>query len=807
MTPAPDALIGRARNLEELESWLPAGGVVTIVGTAGIGKSRVARALFDAHKGEKHLVALAGERSPEGCAAKVARSLQLQAGAGAADIARALEHRRDALLVLDDADHAVEALAQLLPEWTERAHMAILVASRERLRLRRERAYELGPLAEEDALALLRQRIRQSAPHAMPHEEQLRSLARWLEGIPLAIELAAARAPLLPQEPSRSRVDVLRGGFRDGADRHTTLRDALDWSWELLDEDARTALAELSVFGGLATIADAEAVLTAPEANARLDVLQRLIDKSFVRSVDGGLRLFDAVREFAAEKLEDADDILRRLDTHLAAQANARGEVSRIDILAAADRIVRGTSRIDTANAAALILAACRLLLSTGPAAELITLASKTHHQFRAEGSASFLSELRLYHARGLRMLGELGDARTEAAAALAEHDLPAALRAELLTEMGLASHAQRDLGHAEELYQRALAASAERKLSGRLHANLGSVAHDRGDLETAETSYRSALVSLRVTGDARLLGVVRCNLALVLQERGDLRQAVELFERGLAELAQADEQYLGSIHRSNLGSLLLEQGEPAKARALHDEALTYLRWVGDDRSIVLCLCRRVAALSLQGEVAQSEADLEEASSLARGAADPLLEQVVSVHRAFPILGRAKAAEDDARGRELTRCRRALQNVEDALLSDDARAALRVLRTQLGNFEPSTPASLDDDALIVTIEARFFRAPNASWEDLQRFTSQRRLLAWLVDAHDRRPEAAFSISDLQRAVWPGERIRRDAAKNRIHVTLSKLRGRGLKKWIQRTDEGYRLDPSLPVVQLATTTPP
>jgi len=806
-------LVGRDGVLEEVRALVAEGGLVTLAGVAGIGKSTLARAVLAAHEGEAHLITLEGEDDtadlevgrpsrPWGShltkvvAARFARTLGLPRGS-VSEIGRALAHREGILVVLDDADRAILGLAELLPRLMEAApRAAFLVASRERLRLRVERVVAVPPLTPSDARRLLELRLPRGT---RPDDETLGALTEWLEGIPLAIELAAARASMLAPGTGR-RVDLLRGGFRDGERRHATLRDALEWSWSLLDEDHRCALAEATVFRGTFSPDDAAVVLSVGTDSTRLDLLQSLVDKSLLRSVGTGVRLFDAVREFASEHLESADRAaaLARLDAHLA--EDDRGDPA--DVRAAAARVVSGDSTLEPKAALAVVQRAAKLLVREGPAESLVELAGAAHVMLRKVEGAT---ELRLFTARGLRMMGHLHDAAREAEAAL-EVAVDAALRAELLTEMALALHAQRDLDRADDLYRRALAAGpASRTLEGRVHANLGAVAHDRGDLETAESSYRSALVSLRVTGDARLIGTVRSNLALVAQERGELAEATTTFERGLEELEAAGERYMGAVHRSNLGALWLERGDATQAKELHDLALTHLRRIGDERSTVLCLCRRAAALALLGDVEDAEVDLEEARSLAHDASDPLLSEVVAIHAAFPALGHALLREGNARARALERCREILRE-EHAALSDDARAARRVLQSRMGSLEDLPATEAPEDALAVTIEARFFRAPGGEWEDLRKYRSQRTMLQRLVDEHDR-STGALDMEALQAALWPGERIRKDAASNRIHVTLSKLRGRGLKPWIQRIDGGYRLDPELTIARLPTTDPP
>ncbi len=810
--------VGRARELGQLQSWLRDAAAVTIVGGAGIGKSRLAREVAARWRGVTYEVDLAHETGGEGCTARLARELELSSNASSADVGRALSQLENPLLVFDDADPVVEALAGLLAEWLESApDLRVLTTSRERLRIRSEQTLELGPLsldggAQSEAALLFADRVAQVAPQAVLDETNLQSWCQWLEGIPLAIELAAARAPLLGEVGDERRLDVLTDGFRDADSRHSTLARAIEWSWSLLDETEQQLLAESSAFAGRFHVGATTRVLHRPTDGRRtMEVVRALVDKSFVRlAPDGRLELFDAVREFVSEALpEMRAKACERLDAYLASQAqhDAGGaEALREDVLAAANRVVRGESALG-ANASAWILVyAGKILASEGPATELAGLMQRGL-ELLPDAHVDLRTQLRIAWASGLRMQGSLEQAAATAEKALAdEPKLLDEVRTQLLIELALSKHGQRDLEEASQLYDRALSIAPSRRTEGRLHANLGAIAHDRGELDLAEASYRKALVALGVTEDRRLIGVVRSNLALLFQERGDLVLAQETLEQALSELDEAGERYLGAIHRSNLGQLHLELEDAEQALREHELALPELRRIGDARSVVLCLARRGASYALAGQLREASRDFEDASSRAHH--DPLLGAVVALHAAFEPLSRALSAEDEAeRAKRVQACRTVLADVEhsdaDWRLSDDARAAMRMIQTHLGRLSEHR-SELPEDAITVGIESRFFRVPGGEWQDLRRQTAARRILEHLVTRHGKQ---AATMADLQAAAWPGERIRKDAATNRIHVALSKLRQKGLKPFLTRDDEGYRLDPTIPIHRLAQTTPP
>ncbi len=819
MSVSHTTFVGRDDELAQVRAWLAEGRVTTIVGAAGMGKSRLADEASSGWQGEHYTLDLSHETDGEGCAALVARALGLPATASPDDVGRALAARDAPLLVLDDADRVLGPAAELIAAWQERApETRVLITSRERLRIRSECTLELGPLSLEggpdsEAARLFVDRAAQAWPNAQIEAEELATWCDWLEGTPLAIELAAARAPFFGEVDGQRRLDLLRGGgFRDGHERHTTLSRAIAWSWGMLDDHEQRCLAEASAFAGVFHVGATASVLSAPgDTRSALDVLRSLADKSFLRVLpDGRLKLYDAVREYAAEFCpEHAQNASGRLDAYLAAQAERDGggiDLLRNDVIAAADRVVAKTSTLDADAGAWVVIQAGRLLLSEGPATRLHQI-MEAGLQVLTGAHLELRTRLRIALASGLRMQGRLDEAEAAAALGLADEDrLPNELQALLMTEIGLARHARRNLEGAAQSYQRALSLSPSRRAEGRLHANLGAIAHDRGDLDTAESSYRDALVALGVTQDSRLLGVVRSNLGLLYQERGDLVLAQGTLEQALADLDEAGEQYLGAIHRGNLGQLFLELADPEQAATHQEAALAHLRRIGDERSTAISLSRLGAAHALLGDIAAASRELDEAASRARGLGDPLLGCVIALHQAFVPLARAEASSDAERGQRLTECRRIMLAVtanEDGSwrLSDDARSARRILEARLGALG-SEDERIPDDALVVCIESRYFRLMQAEWQDLRRDTPARRILESLVENR-----GGMTMADLQAAAWPGERIQKDAAKNRVHVALSRLRRRGLKAWIERVDDRYQLSSELRVHRLGRIDPP
>ncbi len=809
MTAAGTSFIGRAEELAQLARWLDEVVPITIVGAPGVGKSRLAEEAADRFGGRTSQVSLSSARDASTCVAQIASALGLS-DADESAIAEALSACGNALLVLDDADHVVDALATWIPTWQEAApRLRILTTSRERLRLRSEHVCELGALslsggASSEAAALFRARLAQSTRSVTLPDETLASWCEWLEGLPLALELAAAQAPLLGAVEGARLIDVLSDGFRDAGSKHATLSSAIAWTFHLLTEDQQRALAEVSSFEAPFEAELGSRVLSRPPREA-LAVLRLLVEKSFLQiASDGRLSMFGAVREFVEEAHHGSRAAaIARLDRELARRA-ANGEVMEDrELCGAAERIVTDRSELPADASAHVLIAAARAIESRGPIERV--------HRFVRHGvdalspSEDLAGRLRIALAAALRKQGELEEAARVLGEAI-ELDLDSEVRASALIEMAIVRQTQRDLDGASELYEFALQLSKKPLVVGRLHANLGAVAHDRVELDDAEERYRLALSVLGATEDRRILGVVRSHLAILFQERGDLVAARETFERALDDLEFAGARVLSAIHRSNLGHLLLEMGEAGRAVALHDQSLPVLRLEGDRKSGALCLCRRAAAHALSGGLKEAQSDLEGAASEARSADDDVLSQVVTLYEAFVPLGRAILATGAVRDGRVDECRAQIRRAKAIgprwRVSDDARAAQRILETQLGLLQKSASGP-PQESLIAGIESRFFRVPGGEWQDLRRHTAARRILEFLIE----RGPKSVTMSELQEAAWPGERIKKSAATNRVHVALSQLRQRGLKGILTRDADGYRLDPGLPVHRLALTAPP
>ncbi|MFF4381671.1 ATP-binding protein [Kitasatospora sp. NPDC001547] len=310
----PNALVGREADLAAVAELLDAARVVSVVGPGGLGKTRLAAAVARrAAQRAVHLVPLAGVAADQDVAGAVAAAL----GTGdQAAIAGALGPG-PVLLVLDNCEQVVRGVADLVHALVAaRPDLRVLTTSRTPLGISAESLYLLPELDREAAVELFTQRARAARLDVQLPAGPVAGLCARLDGLPLALELAAARVRVLAvteiADRLADRFALLRGGPRDAPRRHRTLQAVVDWSWNLLDPSGRAALRALSVFPGGFTAEAAGRLLDDDGADV-LAVLEDLVDQSLLRLVDtpsgGRFRMLETVREFgAAERTKAAED-------------------------------------------------------------------------------------------------------------------------------------------------------------------------------------------------------------------------------------------------------------------------------------------------------------------------------------------------------------------------------------------------------------------------------------------------------------------------------------------------------------------
>jgi len=329
-------LVGRDAELNAVTRALAGSRLLTLTGPGGAGKTRLALAAASARAMDTDVawVELAPVDAPDVVAPTVAGRLGVPETPGldpaAAIASHVVAHHGDrpVLVVLDNCEHLAAAVAELAEYLlAECPALSVLATSRESLAVEGERSWPVPPLAGADAVRLFEDRARLVAPSFGINDSNRKSVVELcgkLDGLPLAIELAAARMRILSVRQLAERLNdvfgVLTGGARSAPARHQALRATLDWSHELLAADERVVFRRLAVFSGGCTLAAAERVAAFGDiaAGQVLDLLTRLADKSLLRVERERYHLLATIREYASDKLTDAGELDQARRAHLA---------------------------------------------------------------------------------------------------------------------------------------------------------------------------------------------------------------------------------------------------------------------------------------------------------------------------------------------------------------------------------------------------------------------------------------------------------------------------------------------------------
>lgn len=596
--------IGREKEIAEVTSLLRKTSLLTVTGTGGCGKTRltlqVAADMLEEFPDGVWFVELAPLTEPGLVAQTVAQVLNLpeqMSKSFTQVVTESLVDKR-LLIVLDNCEHLLTACAQIANSLLRSCpHVKILASSREAMGIGGEQTYRVPSLSlpnlkqvtlenvsAYEAVRLFIERALLCRPDFVVTNQNapaLASVCHHLDGIPLAIELAAARVRSLTVEEINERLDnrfrLLTGGSRTALPRQQTLRAAIDWSYDLLNVQERWFLSQLSVFAGGWTLAAVEGICSDDTIAdfETLDFLTSLVDKSLVmveRSEERTrYRLLESVRQYAANRLEESGGRL---------PVRVRHRDYFVRLAEEAEPKLRGAEQ-----------------------GHWLSVLESEHDNLRQaltfclEDAEGGIAGLHLGGAlqRFWMIRGPLSEGRERLRALLSQASAqePTAARALALNGAATLALFQGDYTSARALFEESLTIRRElgdQEGIAQSLGNLGNVAHEQGDYASARTRLEESLAIRRVLGERRSIAAALGNLGNVALDQGDSTSARALYEESLGIFRELGDQQAIAYCLYNVGSIAVDQSDSASARSLFNESVALLRELGDRRGMAICL-------------------------------------------------------------------------------------------------------------------------------------------------------------------------------------------------------------------------
>jgi predicted ATPase/serine/threonine protein kinase/Tfp pilus assembly protein PilF len=574
------SFVGREREVEDLVRLLGEERMVTVVGPGGMGKTRLAlqatRQALERFPDGAWFADLAPLSDPALVATSVASALGVRESPGLPllDALCGYSQTKRLLVVLDNCEHLAATCSELATRLLRSCpHVRVLATSREVLGIAGEVVWQATPLEAREAELLFAERARSVRRDFSATERNASSIGELclrLEGIPLAVELAAARAGVLTPAQILTRIgqrlNLLVTRQSDVPTRHQTLRASIEWSYELMKEEERRAFATLSVFRGGWTLDAADGVVGRQSAATPADVvdlLERLRECSMIVAEEHGEEMrygmLETLREYGLERLaerEEVDESRRRhADYFLALAESAR--LRKYDAREA-KWLVKLEEEHDN------LRAALRWLLEHD-ADGCLRLAVAVHPLWWVHG--------------------HLMEGRRWLAAALERSPSSSALtRCTALNAAGNMARTQGDLPAARTYFGGGARIAREIADTWRIVASsfgLGSVAEMQGDLQAARTHYEESLAGARQMQDDRMIANTLNGLGEVARQQGDWTSARELYEQAIVPARRSGSNEALIAVLSNLGTIACEDGDLRAARTYYSDALELAQTIG----------------------------------------------------------------------------------------------------------------------------------------------------------------------------------------------------------------------------------
>jgi len=641
------SFLGRDEDVAEVKKLLEKTRLLTLAGTGGVGKTRLAlqvgAELLDQHPDGVWFVDLAGLQDPDLIASEMAAVLGVRVGADRSlveSIIYSLKPKQ-VLIILDNCEHVVETAAQITSSIIKGApQVRVLTTSREGLGIAGEVVHRVSPLAvPKSGAGMTAEAAKQFGAVALFVDRATAAntrfaltdadapvvvdICRSLDGIPFAIELAAARVKAMSvvnlAERLTERFRILTGGDRTALPRHQTMRALIDWSYNLLNERERTLVNRVSVFAGGWTIEAASEICADEtiESWEILDMISSLVDKSLVQAEIGGTseryRLLDSTWRYALEKLGEAGESERINRKHaeyflkLAQEADDAWESTPSKVL-----IEQMEPELDNFRAAMDWALTKRNDVVVGRA-----LAAALRELWIGVGS----------RREGARWINLAIEAQPDAP--------PDAVSVKLWMGFALNNEA---LGAAQqEAAERALAqaeALDDRKLLAQAQIQLGFALDRRGRFDEAEAEYVKAVPLLRETKTTKKLASCLSWWSIIFWIRGDAKAAQKGFEEAISLAKSFGDEQMTATVLGNVAELSFSQGDIDKAISVAEEALAMRRKSRNPGSAANALTNLTAYRLAIGQIEEARANGHEGIKLAREAQEGLLGAYAMQHLA-----------------------------------------------------------------------------------------------------------------------------------------------------------------------------
>ncbi|MHC4670022.1 MAG: protein kinase domain-containing protein, partial [Planctomycetota bacterium] len=682
--PPASAFVGREQELAQIAALLSdeESRVVTLTGPGGVGKSRLAQhlcgELLERFEGGCWVVDLAETFDAEGIALAVAEVLGVPRGTEkdpAALVAGVLQYRKPLLLVLDGFEQVRDHAGATVGLWMERApHVRFLVTSQAQLALEGERSFELRPLpapppgseAARDpqearvfaGVRLFEDRARLANPTFELDDANTADvvrICRGLEGMPLAIELAAARMGTMTPDKVADRLgekfQLLESTRGDIVPRQQTLDRALEWSYELLAPWEKEAFLQACYFPDTFNLEAAERVIdlsSLADAPAAVDVARSLRAKSLLTADDlhheTRLSMYGAIREYGQRRWREVADASRQralaqrhADHYLAFAEEWNARIPGAWDQEALDRIALETGNLtrvhewaleegDAGLAARAVVAAAETMKVRHPPGQLVPLLERSLAAL-AEGPSELKVRLRIHLSAACQMSGDWDRAlenATEAVGMGRELEAPAALAAALL-QLGRMRHSRGHLAEALASFsesEQLARAAGDRITLARSTGDKGMVLGEQGNYDGAWECFCTAEALAREIADNQTVALHVGNRGVVCESRGELERALA-FQREAEEISRhIGNRLRAAVSLGNQANVYVQRGDAEAGLLCYREAEAIARELGAKQRIAQIVGNRGAAHAMWGELDKAVKCYREAETLARELGD-----------------------------------------------------------------------------------------------------------------------------------------------------------------------------------------